>query len=494
MEIITEYGANSIKNIGFEATHKSIFRIASPATKSKVIEFFDDIYTYPPKFNVKWDSIDELHTDLFMSYNYRTLEHSLPFMDILADFFKHEQESKISDPKYSSNSYIEGYVNKIVSTKFYSKQTKQIQNCLRTIPTYVILNGQGNIVLANSTDQLNVNTTNIKSNLYNFCGSFDPLAEKSSQLGLFFMSKEDAELYLNEIARFDPEGTKMLGLSIHCFGLDFAYRVMRDYHPKIDFRFVPDLNEIKKLLTNNNSNIIFEDDQQQLRLRQRSINPLPIVRSLSKYTSPFYSFLEKKEYFKGTPIYIVRVTDVQKNFLSQQSSNLINFVDTCYGRIVKSVDILLGFGNNWVMQGSLLDQKYSTKTTTYVFFEKDAALAFSNKSQQKIASYNGSYSAHFKSLIKRPKILVYNLEDFLELWEETLAKEQTALSMANSNEQEPSFFGLNNIHLVPTNSNIENMNEFFQQPKKPVFQKLNQFFGYKIRCLGGFTKTILNTN
>ena len=126
MEIITEYGANSIKNIGFEATHKSIFRITSPATKSKVIEFFDDIYTYPPKFNVKWDSVDELHTDLFMSYNYRALEHSLPFMDILTDFFKHEQESKISDPKYSSNSYIEGYVNKIVSTKFYSKQTKQI--------------------------------------------------------------------------------------------------------------------------------------------------------------------------------------------------------------------------------------------------------------------------------------------------------------------------------------------------------------------------------
>ena len=65
---------------------------------------------------------------------------------------------------------------------------------------------------------------------------------------------------------------------------------------------------------------------------------------------------------------------------------------------------------------------------------------------------------------------------------------------ANSNEQEPSFFGLNNIHLVPAKSNIDNMNEFFQQPKKPVFQKLNQFFGYKIRCLGGFTKTILNTN
>ena len=45
MEIITEYSPNSIKNAGFEATHKNIFRIASPTAKSKLIEFFDDSVT-----------------------------------------------------------------------------------------------------------------------------------------------------------------------------------------------------------------------------------------------------------------------------------------------------------------------------------------------------------------------------------------------------------------------------------------------------------------
>jgi hypothetical protein len=494
MEIITEYSPNSIKNAGFEATHKNIFRIASPTAKSKLIEFFDDIYTYPPKFNVKWDSIDELHNDLFMSYNYRTLEYSLPFMNILADFFKQEQESKIIGDKYSSNSYIEGYVNKIVSTKFYNKQTKRIQNCLRTIPTYVILNGQGNIILANSTDQLNINTTNLKSSLYNFCGGFDPLAEKSSQLGLFFMSQKDAELYLNEIAKFDPEGTKTLGLSIHCFGLDFAYRVMRDYHPKIDFRLVPDLNEIKKLLTSSNADTIFEDDQQQLRLRKRSLNPLPSFGNFSKHTFPLYSFLEKREYFKGTPIYIVQVSDVRKNFLSQKSLNLVHFFDTFYGRVIKSADFLSGFGNNWIMQGSLIEQKYDNIATTYIFFEKDGALEFANKSKQKIKHYKGSQSNHFKSLIKRPKVLVYNLEDFLELWEETLAKKQATPFITNSNEKELEFFDSQNINLVPTNANKKSMSEFFQQPKKSSIQKFNNFLSYKIRCLTGFTRTILNTN
>ena len=124
-----------------------------------------------------------------MSYNYRTLEHSLPFMDLLTTF---SQKNEIEWSNHSTNAYIEGYVNKIVSTKFYGKQTKQLQESLRAVPIYVILNGQVNIVLANSTDQLATNTKDLKSLLYNFCGNFDTLSEKNSQLGLFFLSKDDA--------------------------------------------------------------------------------------------------------------------------------------------------------------------------------------------------------------------------------------------------------------------------------------------------------------
>ena len=38
------------------------------------------------------------------------------------------------------------------------------------------------------------------------------------------MSRADAEVYLNEVAKLDTQGTKIFGLSVHCFGLDFAYR------------------------------------------------------------------------------------------------------------------------------------------------------------------------------------------------------------------------------------------------------------------------------
>jgi hypothetical protein len=77
------------------------------------------------------------------------------------------------------------------------------------------------------------------------------------------MSYNDAKLYLKEIAKTDTEGTKTYGLSISCFGLDFAYRVIREYHPGIDFRIIPDLDEMQKLLINyiGSPDMVIENEQ-----------------------------------------------------------------------------------------------------------------------------------------------------------------------------------------------------------------------------------------
>ena len=488
MEITNEYAAYSTKNNNLS---NGIFRISSQTKKSKIIEFLDDLYTYPPKFNVKWDSLDELHEDLFMSYNYRSLEHNSPFLKVLGEFNQDQdiiEKENIKD-KFSTKSYVEGYLNKLVSTKFYGKQTKQIQESLQTVPIYVILNGQGNIILGNSTDQINKNTTSISNLLYNFCGSFDPLAENSSQLGLFFMSKSDAELYLQEIARSDVEGTRMVGLSLHCFGLDFAYRVIREYHPGIDFRIIPDLTEIKKLLQQgiNKTDLIFEDEQQQLRFRRRSINILPIIKN---WSFPFFSFLEKTEYFKGTPIYIVQSNSAQKNLLLQKYNQLVNFFDSGYNRINQSIKFILGFGNDWITQGSLKEQNYSDNSTTYVFFEKQSALNFCNNTKRNIETYNKNSFSKFSPLGRKSKIYVYNLEDFLELWEETLTEKYSNTTESNFS----TLFNSQTIRLIPTKNSIVNLEKFAQQPQKSSFQNFKQFINFKTRCLIGFINTVLNTN
>ena len=303
------------------------------------------------------------------------------------------------------------------------------------------------------------------------------------------MSRKDAELYLQEIAFSDTEGTKMFGLSVHCFGLDFAYRVMREHHSQIDFRIIPDLNEIQKLLSTgiNKSNIIFDNEQQQLRFRQRSLNPITIGK---KYF-PLFSFLEKNEYFKGTPIYIVRVNDTKRNFFLERYYNAANFLDTVYGNVFHSINFVLGFGNNNILQGSLTKQNYSNNATNYIFFEQEAASEFCNSFKRKVERYDGSQSSLFKSLTRKPKIFIYNLEDFLELWEEKLVYTSQNRINNNSSHNNNTIFDCKAIKFIPNKNSLE---DFLQQDKKSGLQNFKQFMKFKTRRLIGFIEIVLNTN
>lgn len=486
METTTGCVVGELNALDFRTIPKGSFRIVSPTKKSKTIEFFDDLYTYPPNFRVKWDTIDELHEDLFMSYNYRTLNHSLPFMEVLTDFVPTEKEGSIQKTKYSLNSYLDGYLNKITSTQFYKKQSKRLQQSLQNVPVYAVLNGQNEIILAASTDSTSSNTTNIKKTTYDLCGTFDPLAEQNTQLGLFFMSRDDAEVYLNEIAKSDTQGTKMFGLSIHCFGLDFAYRVTREYHPNIDFRFVPNLNEVQTLLTpqkTGNSNFLFEDDQQQLRFRRRPINIIPVFNKINKWASPLSSFLEKTEYFKGVPIYIVKTTETNKNFFAARYADTVSVLDSISGRLINFIGSGFGFGNNWIMEGSIQSNESTPTTKTYVFFEEKAATEFCHSYKQNISRYKGSRSQLLQPIIKKPKILIHNLEDFLELLEDPITQKNQNINL-----------DVETLQLIPSEEAKRDVDTYIQQNKKSIIQKTTKFFDFKYRRLSGFLEVLFNTN
>jgi hypothetical protein len=64
---------------------------------------------------------------------------------------------------------------------------------------------------------------------------------------MFFLDSVDAKKYLEETARADFQGTQTVGLSIQCISLKSAYKITREYHPGIDFRFIPNFEEIKEL-------------------------------------------------------------------------------------------------------------------------------------------------------------------------------------------------------------------------------------------------------
>jgi hypothetical protein len=114
-------------------------------------------------------------------------------------------------------------------------------------------------------------------------------------IGLFFLNKEEADSYLHEICLKDPRGAQNIGLSIKSTGLDTFYHLNRTSNPKTQVRLITDLKELDLLLNihiNKNMNII---------------NPK------QKYG---------KNWFKGTPIYILRMNDLIKNQNEQEENKI----------------------------------------------------------------------------------------------------------------------------------------------------------------------------
>lgn len=455
------------------STSEGTFQATTNKKKSKIVDYFDSIYSYPPKFKIKWDSIDELKGDLFLDYNYGVLEHSFPFLDVLEDWFFNESPNEAVAEKYTIQDYIDGYINKLNSSRYYSNKTQPLQEALSHVPIFVVQNGNGEIILNKPSKILNSSSfkSYFNEKVYDFCGAFDSQVEKKQQLGLFFLNKTDAETYLKAVAQSDIDGTKTVGLSIHCISLDSAYKVTREHHPGIDFRFVPDLTELQTLLSTHISkaDVIVDDGQQQLRFRPRALNLFPYLGKLGFFFSPTSSFLQRNEYFKGVPIYLVQVSNKPGNFLFERYFNFVGVLDTIYGSIIQSLDSRIGFGHNWIMQGSLPANGPSDKLTNYVFFEKEQAAEFVKIQGRKISRYSGSRTSNLEPLVRKPKIFITNLEDFLESWEDT-----NIASSDNSNSS---------LYFISPIKNREEILEAKQSYQSNIVQKVANSFDLKFRVL-----------
>ena len=422
MPIIEKH--NTIDQLPKIELEPGCFQTEKLPRRNNVADYFDQIYNYPPKFKIKWDTIDELKEDLFIDSNYGVLEHSFPFIDFVQDWLFLETPKEGTAEQYTFSDYINGYLDKLYTSKFYQNGTKELQKALANIPVFVILNGNNEIVLNNPGNVLGSKTFKSYTNelLYKFCGAFDPQVETRQQLGLFFFDRADAETYLTEVAKADIDTTQLLGVSLHCISLESAYKITREDHPGIDFRFVPNMSETKNLLTKHitDPNLIFDDGQQQLRFRRRTVNLFPYLGKVGSLLSPTSSFLQRNEYFKGVPVYVVQTMATPRNLLSEQYFNFIGSVDTFYGRFIQSLDSTIGFGHNWIMQGSLKDAAKSDTVNNFVFFSKTQADNFIREQDKKVVRYKGSRTSNIEGFVRKPKIYVSNLEDLLEGWEDSI--------------------------------------------------------------------------
>ena len=63
------------------------FQIESNIKGSKVVNFFELLYSHPNKYKIKCNALDELKTDLFLPSNYDALENNLPIVIHSRDSF-----------------------------------------------------------------------------------------------------------------------------------------------------------------------------------------------------------------------------------------------------------------------------------------------------------------------------------------------------------------------------------------------------------------------
>ena len=397
------------------------------------VSFFEDLYTYPPKIKIQWKQLDLVEKS----------DKLLP-------------NKIINHPPHKSFSWVRDYMDKVISSDVYSKKIKLLKQTLKDVPVYVIVNGRTEIVVASTrSKKFNTIDPNVldpgpllekpelitegneirkvirrqvyKRSVVESVGK--ALSTKSKKFGFIFFDPIEAQYYLDAmVARSEKKfhhrrdhSIDKVGLSIHCIGLDTAYSLLSRSSSNVDFRFVPSLPEVKAVLEHSSQGDTNNERQLEQTLSRKALSIIS-----DQYNSAF----------KGVPIYIVVVKD---KFEALQDSEKF--------------------------------KSSSTKTNSsanYIFFDREQALEFCEK-----------YSSRMVS-----PIYTDNLEDFLELWGESLVL-NTDVTQSFININQPTYF-------IPSKRSIKTLEQYYNRPKDSLGKsikvwgrrKLSKLYWFRTNYLG----------
>ena len=420
------------------------------------VSFFEDLYTYPPKIKIQWKQLDLVEES----------DKLLP-------------NKIINHPPHKSFSGVRDYMDKVISSDVYSKKIKLLKQTLKDVPVYVIVNGRTEIVVASTrSKKFNTIDPNVldpgpllekpelitegneirkvirrqvyKRSVVESVGK--ALSTKSKKFGFIFFDPIEAQYYLDAmVARSEKKfhhrrdhSIDKVGLSIHCIGLDTAYSLLSRSSSNVDFRFVPSLPEVKAVLEHSSQG----DTNSELAVNERQLEQTLSRKALSIISDQYNSA------FKGVPIYIVAVKDKSRNLFSTLND--------------KRDKEKLKFE---ALQDSEKFKSSSTKTNSsanYIFFDREQALEFCEK-----------YSSRMVS-----PIYTDNLEDFLELWGESLVL-NTDVTQSFININQPTYF-------IPSKRSIKTLEQYYNRPKDSLGKsikvwgrrKLSKLYWFRTNYLG----------
>lgn len=181
-------------------------------------------------------------------------------------------------------------------------------------PIFTLVNKWGQIVISEPPEELFVNKS-IFYRLYRwYIMNLTPFYNfKPVYQGWFFINYQDAKEYFNYIKRSYPLSQSNNQLSLFACNLETFYKMSRTSSKLVQFRLIPDLNEVGKLVNRykNYKNINFDKKQ-----------------------------VYGKNYFQGQPIYILdNVTSYQTHIYgSYKNFNRVSYLPifTTYNSAVES--------------------------------------------------------------------------------------------------------------------------------------------------------------
>jgi len=303
MNILNDYTLSPSLKTKFNLT--GTFQTEQVQKSSKIVDFFEQLYSYPQKISLKWGALLDAPSDPFSTKN-EAFDISIYKWDPNYD----TPEEALSE-KYLFSDYSTGLKKKINSSNFYSRNLADIFSSLSSVPIFAIINGENEIVTskAYNSDLRQSLDSYLSRLIYDYCGAFDLNNQNRPDLGLFFFDKADAENYLKSIAKTDIDGTKTVGLTIHSIGLDSAYKLTREYHPNVDFRFLPKLTDIS------------ESDQK--RIDGVPIYLVDLISETKKSKIIFFDKTQATEFYKKTILKSSKDKKIKTKFCIDSFENFL---------------------------------------------------------------------------------------------------------------------------------------------------------------------------
>nr|YP_009497929.1 Ycf80 [Gracilaria changii]ART65193.1 Ycf80 [Gracilaria changii] len=223
----------------------------------------------------------------------------------------------------------------------------------QALPLFTVINNMNQMILTDSSEE-NIGNLNSIDKIYKWY--YDKLVSNEKILpiyyGLFFVEPKDALEYVNYIKSKYPNSSKIKELSLFPSHLSTYYKVTRMNLQNLQFRLIPDLEEISRLLCKYRyyKNVTFHKYQ--------------------KYS---------KNFFQGQPLYII-----EPFFAYERKTNKLNLLNYSFDQ---NSDI-----HNKSIKYEAIFTKYATLIEAW------------HKFRQKKIDYK---------IPNKPKVIVYNLEDFI---------------------------------------------------------------------------------